>query len=76
MTPQENERLSQIHQSQQRIERWLLGDRDGGQRGLIEKHERLHSRVTRLELIAVYLAAICVIAGVLYKVVTDWWPRT
>ncbi len=79
---QPNDDLRHIRETTERIERWLIGDAKGGQMGLISRlesterqsanHER---RIGHIERVGVYAAGALFVLGVIYKIVTDWWPR-
>ncbi|HWA07924.1 MAG TPA: hypothetical protein VG838_00505 [Opitutaceae bacterium] len=69
------DRLKRIEEAVARIEQGLFGDEELDQWGLVRRVGNHGKRIKRLELLAIYLSSGSVIAGVLYKVATDWWPH-
>jgi hypothetical protein len=73
------EEIRKIRESQERMERWLVGDEKGGQFGLIARTNNHASRIKTLERWVFHFgasaAAAATILGLLYKLLVDWWPH-
>lgn len=62
-----------------RIERCLTGDPEMGQRGLVARVDNHGDRIKTLERWRFYYGAVAGgalgVIVLIYKLVTDWWPR-
>lgn len=64
-----------MEETLERIDRGLFGDEKTDQWGLFLRVKNHGIRISRLEKIAALVAAVGVVVGILYKVVTDWAPK-
>lgn len=80
MIPDESERLKKIEAAVERIERGMFGDEKLDQFGLISRVANHATRLKTLEIVVFRVGASAVgagfVIGLLYKLATDWLPRT
>lgn len=79
MSKDETDRLERMERTLDRLATAVLGDKEAGHLGLVERVNNYAGRIKSLERWRMYYAAIGTgiigVVGVLYKLATDWWPR-